>query len=461
MTTGRRPRRSLPRRSAWGCRAERRGRRRRARTPTGRMNRGGPRSATIRPWAVRERRDRGWPGTTSSAPDVGLVVAAAMAPGTFAPSLSARSALDQGLVTGLATGLHYLLAAGAQDALEATARFLADGTPSPAARRAGRDRGRLPPRCPLGLARAAGPPAARRRPAPGSSCARRPGGSAPRASAARCSAARRGRRRGRSTTGCGSAAASPPSRSRSPSASAVAYVVDRLRAGEHAEQRTTDAERPARRCRPSPSRRGSSACLAGVAYGEHALTDLARPPAGRRAARARRSCGGWPATPASSPGWGSAPPRSGTGRCGGSRPVTSADVPVIEPDEAEPVGAVDGQRRPRQPRVLGGPGPRGPAARPRLGPAAAAPGPARPACPTCRSRPSWASRHAPPRCRCTSGWTARRPRASGSTSRWPSWSGPARSTGRCSCSSPRPAPATSTTSPSPRCSTSRSATSPP
>src|SRR4051794_31467593 len=71
-----------------------------------------------------------------AAPDVGLVVAAAMAPGTFAPSLSPRSAVDQGLVTGLATGLHYLLAAGAQDALEATARFLGDGAPSPGMRRA-------------------------------------------------------------------------------------------------------------------------------------------------------------------------------------------------------------------------------------------------------------------------------------------------------------------------------------
>lgn len=66
---------------------------------------------------------------------MGLVVAAATAPGTFAPSLSSRTALDQGLVTGLATGLHFLLAAGAQDALVATARFLVDGSPSPAARR--------------------------------------------------------------------------------------------------------------------------------------------------------------------------------------------------------------------------------------------------------------------------------------------------------------------------------------
>src|SRR4051812_23174837 len=81
------------------------------------------------------RRSGGWSGTTSRAPDVGLVLAAAMAPGSFAPSLSPRTALDQGLVTGLATGLHFLLAAGAKDALEATARFLLDGTPSPAARR--------------------------------------------------------------------------------------------------------------------------------------------------------------------------------------------------------------------------------------------------------------------------------------------------------------------------------------
>ena len=73
----------------------------------------------------------------SSAPGVGVVMAAATVPGTFAPSLSHRSALDQGLVTGLATGLHYLLAAGGQDVLEAAARFLTDGSTSPVVRRAG------------------------------------------------------------------------------------------------------------------------------------------------------------------------------------------------------------------------------------------------------------------------------------------------------------------------------------
>src|SRR6478609_9561489 len=45
---------------------------------------------------------------------VGLVVAAAEVPGTFAPGLAARSAVDQGLVTALSTGVHYLLALGTQ-----------------------------------------------------------------------------------------------------------------------------------------------------------------------------------------------------------------------------------------------------------------------------------------------------------------------------------------------------------
>jgi len=56
---------------------------------------------------------------------VGLVVAAAKIPETFAPGLARRSALDQGLVTGLTTGVHYLLALGAQDALQAAAAEIA------------------------------------------------------------------------------------------------------------------------------------------------------------------------------------------------------------------------------------------------------------------------------------------------------------------------------------------------
>ncbi|HZB68669.1 MAG TPA: hypothetical protein VE503_14740, partial [Ornithinibacter sp.] len=56
---------------------------------------------------------------------VGLVVAAAQVPGTLAPGLTPRSDVDQGLVTGLATGLHYVLALGTQDVLQALAAELA------------------------------------------------------------------------------------------------------------------------------------------------------------------------------------------------------------------------------------------------------------------------------------------------------------------------------------------------
>lgn len=52
-----------------------------------------------------------------TAAHLGLLVASAVAPGTFAGSLSARSATDQGLITGLSTGLHYLLTVATQDAL--------------------------------------------------------------------------------------------------------------------------------------------------------------------------------------------------------------------------------------------------------------------------------------------------------------------------------------------------------
>jgi uncharacterized membrane protein len=56
-----------------------------------------------------------------SAANVGLLVASALAPGSFAPSLSSRSVVDQGLVTGLSTGLHYLLTVAAHDTLAAAA----------------------------------------------------------------------------------------------------------------------------------------------------------------------------------------------------------------------------------------------------------------------------------------------------------------------------------------------------
>ena len=60
----------------------------------------------------------------------GLLVASAVLPGTFEPSLSKRSPLDQGIVTGLSTGLHYLLTLTTQDSLQAlVARYL-DANPS-------------------------------------------------------------------------------------------------------------------------------------------------------------------------------------------------------------------------------------------------------------------------------------------------------------------------------------------
>src|SRR4051812_21349010 len=57
--------------------------------------------------------------------NVGLLIASAAVPGTFASSLVPRSSLDQGFVTALSTGLHYLLTLGAQDALQAVAELAA------------------------------------------------------------------------------------------------------------------------------------------------------------------------------------------------------------------------------------------------------------------------------------------------------------------------------------------------
>jgi hypothetical protein len=75
--------------------------------------------------AVRRDQAAAPAGPANSAPTVGLLVAAAMAPGTFTSSLAARSAVDQGLVTGLVTGLHYLLSVSTQDVLEAVAGTVA------------------------------------------------------------------------------------------------------------------------------------------------------------------------------------------------------------------------------------------------------------------------------------------------------------------------------------------------
>jgi Alpha/beta-hydrolase family/Alpha/beta-hydrolase family N-terminus len=70
---------------------------------------------------TRAGRPEAQPASPDTGVSVGLLVASALAPGTFASSLSARSATDQGFVTGLATGLHYLLTVGTQDTLQAVA----------------------------------------------------------------------------------------------------------------------------------------------------------------------------------------------------------------------------------------------------------------------------------------------------------------------------------------------------
>lgn len=69
------------------------------------------------------------PGSATAASDlgiqVGLVIAGAKLPETFAPGLGPRSAVDQGVATALSTGLHYLLSLGTQEAIEALAAELA------------------------------------------------------------------------------------------------------------------------------------------------------------------------------------------------------------------------------------------------------------------------------------------------------------------------------------------------
>ena len=78
---------------------------------------------------LRTRRPLPPPASPATGVGAGLLVAAAIAPGTFAPSLSARSAMDQGIITALSTGLHYVLTVGTQDALQAAAAELAEARP--------------------------------------------------------------------------------------------------------------------------------------------------------------------------------------------------------------------------------------------------------------------------------------------------------------------------------------------
>src|SRR3954463_15272617 len=96
--------------------------------------------------AVGRRTRSGRPGTTSAASggvsaatdvvasalsrhaeQTALLLAAAVAPGTFARSLGARSARDHGLISGMVTGLTYATTVATQDALTALASVGARG----------------------------------------------------------------------------------------------------------------------------------------------------------------------------------------------------------------------------------------------------------------------------------------------------------------------------------------------
>src|SRR4051794_25008022 len=274
-------------------------------------------------------RHSGWEPRDNSAADVGLVVAAALAPGTFAPSLSARSAVDQGLVTALSTGLHHLLAAGAQDVLVTTARFLTDGARSPAAQRTAviaADAAAVP----LGLSVLRALPPRAGDPLRGvvRQAAWRLGATG--LSGALLGGARIGAEALDDRLGLGGRLAALPAAV--PVGLCLAYVLDRVRAAEQAGA----PEGP-----DAPAALSSLAvatavvgALTGAAYGEHAVVDLL----------AHRLAGLLPRPPELWRGAGHAGFLAGLGVGASSvwnralRQIeagTSADVPVLSRDEAD------------------------------------------------------------------------------------------------------------------------------
>ncbi|HTY72560.1 MAG TPA: alpha/beta-hydrolase family protein [Actinomycetes bacterium] len=72
-------------------------------------------------------------GLSGRGEQTGLLAAAAVTPGTFEPSLVPRSLVDQGIITGLATTLTYVLTVGTQDAIEAAASLFAESVPGASA----------------------------------------------------------------------------------------------------------------------------------------------------------------------------------------------------------------------------------------------------------------------------------------------------------------------------------------
>ena len=290
--------------------------------PLGRMNRAGRRGATMRPWAVqrrgRSRRDRDADPEQRARRRAGRrrrdgarhLRAVALPPQRARPGAGDRAGHRAALP---ARGRGAGRAGGARRVSSPAAR-----RPRPL-RAHRRDRGRRARPCPSGS-----PCCGRSRRAPRTRCAGAVRQAAWRLGATGLSGALLGRAAARarrpSTTACGWAGASPPSRSRCRSASASPTCVDRLRAGEHARGAPTARTPPRRRCRPL-----------GVAVGDRRgpgrrrlrrarARRPRRPPAGRGAAGAARRSGGWPGHAGFLAGLGARRrPRSGTGRCGGSR----------------------------------------------------------------------------------------------------------------------------------------------
>lgn len=193
-----------------------------------------------------------------------------MAPGTFAASLSPRSVVDQGLVTGLSTGLHYLLAAGAQDVLEATSRFLADGAPAPSRTASiAVDAAAVP----LGLAVLRAFPPRAEDPLRGAvrQTAWRLGAAG--LSGSLLTLAQTGTQLLDARLRLGGRLAGVPLAV--PVGLGLAYALDRLRASKDADVPGSPAAPPALSSLGVAT--GMVGCLAAVAYGEHALADqLAR-----------------------------------------------------------------------------------------------------------------------------------------------------------------------------------------
>jgi uncharacterized membrane protein len=241
-------------------------------------------SPSIRKGARMTRRRQVNPVSPDTGVSAGLLVASALAPGTFAPSLSSRNAVDQGFVTGLATGLQYLLTVGTQDTLQAVAAEVVRARPArrlqdPVVRQRAMTLAADLAVIPLGLALQRALP-----PRPGEAMAR----GALRQSGWRLVVtgvggvllitSQAGARRLDRRLGAGGRVAGFPVAI--PVGLAVAYALDRRRRDETEQDKTDHASPQDSEVTPSRLRSvaiagGVVGALAGVAYGEHAVASTA------------------------------------------------------------------------------------------------------------------------------------------------------------------------------------------